>query len=77
MTKNNAPEFRRMAADCPSIARKMSPKSDRIRMEEMAQRWLDLANQAEHTGFPFAPPAPLIPQPTVAQQSKLSDDEQS
>lgn len=65
-----------MAPDCISIARKMSLKSDRIRMEEMAKRWLDLATEAEGTRFTHVSSS-LIPQPTVAQQSKLSDDEQS
>lgn len=77
MTRNNAPEFRRMAADCLSIVRKMSLTSDRIRMEEMASRWLELASEAERNGFTPIPSSSLIPQPTVAQQSKLSDDEQS
>lgn len=77
MIRSNAPEFRRMAEDCLSIARKMSLKSDRIRMEEMAQRWLDLASQAETTGFTPVASSPLIAQPMAAQQSKLSDDEQS
>jgi hypothetical protein len=40
-------EYRRMAADCIEVAQRMSLKDDRDRMLEMAQRWLDLAQQAE------------------------------
>jgi len=42
-----AEEYRKMAADCIEVAQRMSLKDDRARMMEMAQRWLDLARQAE------------------------------
>jgi hypothetical protein len=40
-------EYRKMAADCIEVAQRMSLKDDRARMTEMAQRWLDLAQQAD------------------------------
>ena len=43
-------EYRKMAADCIEVAQRMSLKDDRVRMMEMAQRWLDLAQQAETPG---------------------------
>jgi putative IMPACT (imprinted ancient) family translation regulator len=42
--------YRKMAADCIEVAQRMSLKDDRARMMEMAQRWLDLAQQAETPG---------------------------
>jgi adenylate kinase family enzyme len=42
-------EYRRMAADCIEVAQRMSLKDDRDRMLEMAQRWLDLAQQQAET----------------------------
>jgi putative IMPACT (imprinted ancient) family translation regulator len=43
-------EYRKMAANCIEVAQRMSLKDDRARMMEMAQRWLDLAQQAETSG---------------------------
>jgi len=43
-------EYRKMAASCIEVAQRMSLKDDRVRMMEMAQRWLDLAQQAETPG---------------------------
>lgn len=40
-------DFRRQAAACLEVAQRMSLHGDRVRMMEMAQRWLDLAQQAE------------------------------
>jgi hypothetical protein len=45
-----AEQYRKMAADCIEVAQRMSLKDDRARMMEMAQRWLDLAQQAETPG---------------------------
>jgi len=52
MEKSNdkTEEYRKMAADCIEVAQRMSLKDDRARMMQMAQRWLDLAQQAETPG---------------------------
>jgi hypothetical protein len=61
-----------MAEDCLSVARRMSLHSDRERMEAMARRWIDLAEQTEGAvAFP-APDPTQQPQP---QQSKLEPEE--
>jgi hypothetical protein len=43
----NAVEYRREAAACLEVAERMSLHSDGARMMEMAQRWLELAKNAE------------------------------
>ena len=55
---DKAEENRKMAADCIEVAQRMSLKDDRARMMEMAQRWLDLVQQAETLGgvTPLVPP---------------------
>jgi hypothetical protein len=45
--KQTAAEHRQRAADCIDDAQRMSLRSDRERLMEMAQRWLDLAKLAE------------------------------
>jgi hypothetical protein len=45
--KDKAAEYRREAASCLQVAERMSVAADRLRMTEMAQRWLDLAKEAE------------------------------
>jgi hypothetical protein len=52
MEKNRAAEYRAMAADCTAIAQLMSLKKDRDRLLEMAQRLLNLAQQAEGLAGP-------------------------
>jgi hypothetical protein len=42
-----AHEYRRQAALCLEVARRMSMERDRAGMMEMAQRWLDLARELE------------------------------
>jgi hypothetical protein len=42
-----AARYRKLAAQCLEMAERMSLNTDRARMMEMAQRWLDLAKQAE------------------------------
>jgi hypothetical protein len=49
--KDDAAEYRRLAASCLQVAERMSFKEDRTRMIEMAQRWLDLAKQAEENAL--------------------------
>jgi hypothetical protein len=44
---NKAEEYRREAAACLEVAEKMSLSSDRARLLQMAQHWLDLAVKAE------------------------------
>jgi hypothetical protein len=74
--KNNPVEFRRMAAECHSVARRMSLEADRERMEAMAQRWIELAEQAEQPTavFPFTG-TPQQPQPQQQPQAKLEPEE--
>lgn len=43
----SAEEYRRNAAECREISKRMSLRDDRERMAEMAQRWLELAEKAE------------------------------
>lgn len=45
--QDKSADFRRQAAACLEVAQRMSLHEDRVRMTEMAQRWLDLAQQAE------------------------------
>jgi hypothetical protein len=42
-----ADEYQRQAAACIEVAERMSATTDRIRMFEMAQRWLEMAKEAE------------------------------
>jgi hypothetical protein len=44
---NKADEYRRNAQACLAMAQRVSKREDRVQMMEMAQRWLDLARQAE------------------------------
>lgn len=44
---SNAAEYRRQAAACLEVAKRTSVLEDRELMSEMAQRWLDLAQNAE------------------------------
>ena len=48
--QDKSADFRRQAAACLEVAKRMSLREDRERMAEMAQRWLDLARQAEAGG---------------------------
>jgi hypothetical protein len=48
--KDKAAEYRRHAANCLEVAERMSLDTDRLRMMEMAQLWLDLAKKAEEEG---------------------------
>jgi hypothetical protein len=41
-------EYRRLAAECLTMARESSDDNIRPSLAEMAQRWLDLAELAEH-----------------------------
>jgi hypothetical protein len=43
----SASEYRRLAAECLELARRMSLHRDRAHLMEMAQRWLGLAAEAE------------------------------
>ena len=45
--KDKAAEFRKHAADCFEVAKRMSLKADRMRMVELAEHWLELAKLAE------------------------------
>ena len=44
-------ELRRMAAECLAAARQTSDSGVRASLVEMAQRWLDLAERSEHSGW--------------------------
>lgn len=43
----NATEYRRNAAECLEAIKRMSSPDDRARLLVMAEKWLDLANDAE------------------------------
>jgi hypothetical protein len=74
--KNNASDFRRMAAECLAVARRMSLRSDREHMEAMAQRWTELAEESEKTNTIFSVPDPTQqPQPHQPQQAKLEPED--
>jgi hypothetical protein len=45
--RTKAAECLREAAACIEVAERMSVQTDRARMVEMAQRWLDMAKDAE------------------------------
>jgi hypothetical protein len=45
--KDNAAEYRKQADACLEVAERMSLSTDRVRMLEMAQYWLELARKAE------------------------------
>jgi hypothetical protein len=45
---DKAAEYRKQAQACLEVAQRMSVRADRERMTEMAQRWLELAQAAEH-----------------------------
>ena len=42
-----AAQYRRQAELCRAVAERMSARSDRVRMEARARRWLELAAEAE------------------------------
>ena len=42
-----AAEYRKLAADCLEVAKRVSFLADRERLAEMASRWLELAARAE------------------------------
>jgi hypothetical protein len=85
--RDKADEYRRQAASCVEVAKRMSLLEDRARMTEMAQRWLDLASEAEaaehaETGqqkqIGNQPPPPLPEhgqQPALQQQQVQPKDE--
>jgi hypothetical protein len=43
----SADDFRRYAAECVSLAQRMSDPADRAHMLQMAQAWRDLADKLE------------------------------
>jgi hypothetical protein len=45
--KELAAQYRREAKACIDVAERISVREDRLRMMEMAQRWLELAQRAE------------------------------
>ena len=47
MENDKAARYRKTAAECIDMAERISVLNDRARLLEMAQRWLDLAHQAE------------------------------
>ena len=86
--QDKSADFRRQAAACIEVAQRMSLREDRARMAEMAQRWLDLARQAEaaedaqvsgqHQQIGNQPPPPQPghgQQPALQQQQVQPKDE--
>lgn len=65
-----------MAAECLSVARRMSLRADRERMEAMAQRWIQLAEREEQATavFPFTDNTQQS-QPQQQAQAKLEPKE--
>jgi hypothetical protein len=45
--KDKAAEFRKRASECLEVAGRMSLKSDKAQMTEIAEHWLELARLAE------------------------------
>jgi hypothetical protein len=45
-----AEKYRQLAAECLSIAERMSLKADRARLMEMAERWSEMARKADSDG---------------------------
>lgn len=75
-------EFRRRAEACLDVAKRMSLRDDRACMTEMAQRWLDLAQQAgavEHAETSGQQQQdgnqPPRPQPEPGQQPALQQQQ--
>lgn len=58
-----------MAAECLSVARRMSLQADRERMEAMAQRLIELADENEQAAV-MLPVSHPTQQPQQQQQSK-------
>jgi len=50
--RKKAEDHRREAASCLEAAERMSAATDRARLMEMAQRWLELARAAESESEP-------------------------
>jgi hypothetical protein len=86
--RDKAAEYRRHAASCLEVAERMSLVDDRVRMTEMAQNWLDLAEKfdAEEKAKAFGqqqqsgnqPPPPLAQQghqPALQQEQIQPRDE--
>lgn len=48
--ETDSQKYRRLAAECTEVAKRMSLRTDREQMTEMAQNWLSLAEQAEARG---------------------------
>jgi hypothetical protein len=53
-TNPKTEEYRGAAAACLDLAERMTDSSDRARMLQMAQDWLDLAMKAEKDGADLA-----------------------
>ena len=80
--QDKSADFRRQAAACIEVAQRMSLLEDRALMTEMAQRWLDLAQQAEAVEGAQASSQrqqignqPLPPQPEHGQQPALQQQQ--
>jgi hypothetical protein len=48
--ESKAARYRREAKACIDVAERMSVRADRLRIMEMAQQWLELAERAEAEG---------------------------
>jgi hypothetical protein len=53
---DRATEYRKHAAVCLEVAGRMPLEADRVRMTDMAQRWLDLAKEALARAACASPP---------------------
>jgi hypothetical protein len=64
-----AEEYRRLAADCLTMARTTSNEQTRIALIDQAQTWLRLAEEQEASQPP--PATPDRPQPVAQQQQQV------
>jgi hypothetical protein len=64
-----AEEYRRLAADCLTMARTASNEQTRIALIDQAQTWLRLAEEQEASQPP--PATPARPQPVAQQQQQI------
>jgi hypothetical protein len=70
MTRARADEYRRRAQECLDLAREISLERDRAVVLDMAQSWLQLAEEQEAAVIQ-PPPLAEQPQPAAQQQQQV------
>ena len=76
VTRARAEEYRRRAQECLDFARKISLERDRAVILDMAQSWLQLAEQQETQEAIPPPPAVEQPQPAAQQQQQVQSKDE-